>query len=164
LATRYAERADLAKYSLPAAVLAAIATADQDSALDAASQVADGYLGAKFVLPLTAWGEDLKRAVCDFAAWILIKRRGFSPQNADGGMIREAYDDSVEWFKGVAAGKVVPSSVRDSEPSGANNTTTGQIDTPFIVSPNQSGQVRSDDFWRDNNGDLSVGPSRRRGW
>lgn len=162
--SRYAERTHLTQFSLPAAALGGISTTDQDATLDAASDVADSYLGVIFKLPLLTWGDDLRRAVCDLASWMLIKRRGFSPQNADGGMIREAYDDAISWLERVAAGKAKPSGVTDSETSGVNSTVSGAVDSPFVVAPNQNGRVYEDDFWRDSNGALSVGPSRRRGW
>lgn len=160
---RYAERTHITQFSLPSAALSGISTGDQDAALDAASQVADSYLGAKFQLPLKTWGDDLRRAVCDVAAWMLIKRRGFSPQAADGGMIREAYDDGLRWLEQVAVGKVVPSGVTDSEATGANATVSGRADAPFVVSPASAPSSQSDGFWRKDDV-RSLGSKPGRGW
>ena len=110
----YATRDDLARLGLPPAVLSAIPTADQDAALEAASDLADSYLSARYTLPLVSWEDDLRRAVAHIAAYDLMVRRGFNPTGADE-QIRLRYEDAIRWLEGVARGLLHPQIV-DSSP------------------------------------------------
>jgi phage gp36-like protein len=54
-----------------------------ESHLDAASAQADLWLSSigGYTVPLSAWGEDLTRAVCEIAAFSLLKgHTGFNPE------------------------------------------------------------------------------------
>ena len=64
----YAERTHLAQWGLPSTALSAIPTGTQDAALASASAKADSYLRARYALPLSAWGNELRQAVCELAA------------------------------------------------------------------------------------------------
>ena len=110
----YATRVDLERLALPAAALAGIPAADQDAALEAASDLADSYLRARYTLPLVAWEDDLRRAVAAIAAYDLMVRRGFSPTGADE-QLRLRYEDALRWLERVAAGQLHPQIV-DSSP------------------------------------------------
>jgi phage gp36-like protein len=112
--TQYATRAELATFGLPSGWLEGVSESDQDAALLAASQLADGYLGQRYALPLSAWGSDIKRAVCHIASWDLMCRRGFDPENAADAAIRLRYTDALAWLKGIAAGTLTPTGVVDS--------------------------------------------------
>lgn len=162
--TRYAETADLTALSISAGALAGISAGDQQAALESESEYADSYLSKRFTLPLTSWGRDLKQAVCDLAAYRLMKRRGFNPEKNDAEQLRLAKKDAETWLEKVSTGKVNPMNVRDSSGQAANATTAGEADYPFVVQP-QEGSDSTDDFWH---GDESypggVGPSKRRGW
>lgn len=114
--TRYAERSDLTRFGLPAAALTNVATATQDAALDAASAVADGYLRGRFELPLTAWGDDLRRAICAIASWDLMTARGFDPNAGADEVLRQRYEDAIAWLKSIALGHVIPVDVVDATP------------------------------------------------
>lgn len=114
--TRYAERSDLPRFGLPAAALTGVSTATQDAALDAASVLADGYLRGRFELPLTAWGDDLRRAVCAVAAWDLMVTRGFDPNAGTDEALRLRYEDAIAWLKSIALGQVIPVNITDATP------------------------------------------------
>ena len=83
--TRYAETTDFARLGLPAAATTGIATASLNAALDAFGAVIGGYLQARgYTLPLTSWGDDLRRCNCLGAAWDVLRVRGYDPQaNSD---------------------------------------------------------------------------------
>jgi phage gp36-like protein len=92
-------------------------TAQQQAALDAANALADGYLGAKFRLPLTAWGKDLTQKVVAVARFELLMVRGFNPEGHAAEAIKIAYDAAIRWFEKIADGAITPT-VTDSGPAG----------------------------------------------
>ncbi len=122
----YADRTDLTRLGIAAAALTGVATAAQDAALEAASDVADGYMRGRYALPLTAWGDDLRRAVCAVAAWDLLTVRGFDPNRGGDIAVQERHNSALAWLKDVAAGRVVvsggnttPTATRHARASGA---------------------------------------------
>lgn len=113
----YATRAHLIQFGIRSGALTGIATGDQDAALEAASDLADSYLRARFTLPLAGWQDDLRRAVCNIAAYDLLSARGFNPDAGADVNVRARYDDAVRWLERIAAGQVTPD-VTDSGSSG----------------------------------------------
>lgn len=107
--TRYASTTNLTRLGLRSEALTGIATATQEAALDAASALADGYLRSRgYVLPLSAWSDDLTRVVAILAAFDLLVTRGFDPSSgADDVMLRRV-EMATSWLRDVAAGRVTP--------------------------------------------------------
>ena len=147
--SRYAIPTDLQSLSLTAAALTGISTDEQQAALDTASGVADGYLASRYALPITAYGQDLTRAVCNIAAYDLMSVRGYSPDGSNS-TIRDRYDDAIRWLERVAAGTVSPVGIADSSED-ASGSTSGQ----FVH------QARPSD---ENDGAFVVGAPVGRGW
>lgn len=117
MAVAYATRTDLTRFGVAAAALAGLTEATQDAALAAASALADGYIPRRFTPPLTAWGDDLKRAVAMIAAYDLLSGRGFDPRG--GGTdenIRLRYEDAMAWLRDVSRGFIDPRGVVDATP------------------------------------------------
>ena len=116
--TRYAETTDFARLGLPAAATTGIATASLNAALDAFGAVIGGYLQARgYTLPLTSWGDDLRRCNCLGAAWDVLRVRGYDPQANNDEAVRLGFEDAMRWLRDVAAGKVTPVGIVDSTPS-----------------------------------------------
>jgi phage gp36-like protein len=119
----YALVADLSQLSLPAVATKSLLSADIQAALDAASNTADGYMADALTLPIlpipnytgtgAAYLGDLKQAVCDIAAYRLMKRLGFKATGMND-ELRVAYDDAIAWLKGVGSGKINPPGLIDS--------------------------------------------------
>lgn len=89
--------------------------------LQSASGVIDGYLAARFILPLITWGEDLKRACSIIAAYDLMTVRGHSPHGPDENL-RLRYEDILRWLRDVSTGKIHPQvedSSTDEDPGGS---------------------------------------------
>ncbi len=161
----YAAIADLTSLSIPSGALTGISAADQLAALAAASRVADGYLGPRFHLPLTQWGEDLRQVICDIAAYRLMKRRGFSPESGDAEQLRDSYEDAVRWLEQVSKGMVTPNNVIDSDASGRNSTVAEPAPAPMVVQLHEAGTVEGDSFWGSTTtSGGGVGRPKRRGW
>jgi phage gp36-like protein len=111
----YATRTDLTTHGLSSAALGSISTTAQDAALDAASQVADSYLRARYGTPVTGYGTDLTRAVCSLAAWDLLSVRGFDPQRGGDESLRLRAEDALRWLRDVSAGKASLSGITEAE-------------------------------------------------
>lgn len=112
----YATTTDLARLGIAAAAIAAVSSTIQEAALEAASVVADGYLRSRYVVPLTAWGDDLTRNVVALAAWDILCNRGFDPNRGGDAAIESRAAEARSWLKDVSAGRVVL--------SGGNSTPT----------------------------------------
>lgn len=164
----YVTAQELTRLGIARAALTGVQTSDLQFALEAASRVADSYLTTKFVLPLTAWGDDLKQKVADIAAYNVMKVRGFDPQKGDAETLRDSFEDAMSWLKDVATGKARPTGVVDSSPGGENNTDAAgeSRQAPMVLQayPDQSSE--SEDFWGSSGSSSSgtTGTPRRRGW
>ncbi len=125
----YATRTKLTQLGLPTAALADVSTTDQDAALDGASGIADGYLRKRYSLPLATYGDDLTTHVCSIAAWLILKTRGFNPEDPADAAIRMGYEDAIEWLESVAAGDIDPQNVTDATPTTAKGVAQAWSDT-----------------------------------
>lgn len=79
-------------------------------ALVTASSIADGYLQRRFKMPISNWDFSLIKAVCDIAAFIIVQRRGYTPQNSKGYDLnfKESNDKAIEWLSDVGNRKIHP--------------------------------------------------------
>ena len=110
-------------------LLTNVPTATQDQHLLNASRVADSYIGSRYVLPLTGWGDDLRAAVCALAEYTIGGSKAFA---ADGGKtaLRQRYDDAIAWLVKVRDGAVIPSGLADSSTSSHSAGMTVYSDPP----------------------------------
>lgn len=133
----YATRTELVQLGIASAAISGISTTDQDAALEAASRKADSYLNSAFKLPITSWGADLKEAVCAIAAFILLKNRGFDPENPADAAIAKGNDDAMKWLRDIAEGKATPI-LTDSQTGGTADMQFG----PFVQTPDGDPEPR----------------------
>lgn len=124
----YATRADFELLGLPSDALDALdarAPGAVARALDAASALADGYLRARYVLPLAAFGDDLTQAVCAVAAESLMATLGLDPESPMATLLSRRAKDARRWFEMVAAKKIHPSITEGGAP----------VDGAVVISP-----------------------------
>ncbi len=69
------------------------------SALDAAASIVDGYVGAKYALPLQTVPQLLTEATCDIARFRL-----YADQAPE--IVRQRYVDAIKLLEGVSQGRV----------------------------------------------------------
>ena len=112
----YATPDDLDRLGLAALASESFTDEDKDRALLAATVEADGYLNARYALPLTAWGDDLRQHVVNIAAYRLLVRRGFSPVAAEDDTARNGLTDALAWLKAVKDERISPPDLVDSTP------------------------------------------------
>lgn len=115
--SQYATIADLGRWGAPAQSLASFDATAQNAALTAASGVADGFLAKRFTLPLSAWGDDLRKHVCWLAAFDLISGRGYREDSLGADSLEGRYDKAMTWLRGVALGTSEPQGITDATPS-----------------------------------------------
>lgn len=75
----YASIADLVKYGAPATAFASLTTDQKQSALDAAADLVDGFLRARYPLPLLSWDLSITRNTAIIATYDLLVTRGYNP-------------------------------------------------------------------------------------
>lgn len=140
----YATRTDIEQLGLPPDALDALDSRVPGSvarAIDAASTLADGYLRARYVLPLVAYGDDLTQSVCAVAAASLMTTLGLDPESPMATLIRERAKEARRWLEMVAAKKIHPSITEGGAP----------VDGAEVLSPPARG-------WDD------VSIEEKRGW
>jgi len=89
---------------------------EKAKALASASGEASGYLNARYTLPLTAWGDDLRQHVVNIAAYRLLVRRGWSPVAPEDDTVRTGYTDALAWLAKVKDERISPPDIVDSTP------------------------------------------------
>lgn len=103
----YAALADLAELGIVSGAIASLSSGTRQEALDRASAELDGYLAARFALPLSSpYPTELLRRTVDVAVYLLMRHRGFNPDAANDQLIVKGYDDAIAWARGVARGEV----------------------------------------------------------
>lgn len=130
---RYCTQTELVRYGIRAEALRNISSDELDSAIDAASDEMDGYLGSRYVLPLAAWESDVRMHCARLAVYTLIVVRGFNPGRAGDEQLRLQREDAIAWLVRVSNGSVVPR-VTDAS-AGA---TEGKVSGGVHVSSNES--------------------------
>lgn len=123
---RYCTTAELALYGVRAEALRAISEDDQNAAIDAASDEIDGYLGARYVLPLTAWESDLRKQCARLAVYQLMVAQGFNSSRAGDEQFEAQNELAISWLKAVSNGSVVPR-VTDSSQGPAPGKVSGGV-------------------------------------
>lgn len=114
--TVYAGPSDITRFVATAAGLDGVATAAQvDACLSAADEV-DGYLNARYTMPLTSWGDDLRRQAAAVAAAVVFNVRGANPDGPDA-LIYDARSRALQWLDRVQAGRLAPPGLVDSTPT-----------------------------------------------
>lgn len=133
--TRYADTTDLTRLGLPSAALTGVSTQTQEDALDAASAYADSYLRARYVVPFTTWGDDLRQAVAAIAAETLLTTRGFSPAAGRDDVVSARADRARSWLRDVSSGRAHVSGGA-TEPASTRHARAG---APRVTSSNLRG-------------------------
>ncbi len=132
----YATIEDFQTAGLPPSATSGVSFDVIQKALQRASDLASSYLRDRYNLPLRcgssrACGYDgsLVEAVVDVAAWYVMKRRGFDPRLGADTVIRQGYDDALEFLKRVANGqsqlRVCESPVPSQQPQVSSNVPRG---------------------------------------
>jgi phage gp36-like protein len=114
----YATSTDFDRFGIrPEALPQSITAQDKDAAISAASGRADSYLGARFRLPISAWGDDLRQAVCAIAAFELVASQvGFNPEAGHNMVLVTRKEDAIRWFEQVSRGHVTPAGIVETPP------------------------------------------------
>lgn len=136
MSAAYCTVAEITTLGINPEALRALDVPVKQAAIDWASDVMDGYIGAQFVLPLKNWGLDVRGCCARLAAIRLMQARGASPEDTD--RIDEMLDREYRWLKGAASGTPALQ-VIDSSPDGKLGVPSSQ---PRIVSASSRGFSR----------------------
>lgn len=119
----YASADNLTLTGMPAAALAKVDAAALPEALAQASEFIDSYIRARYTLPLSEWGGDLRRACIIVAVYDLLSLRGYTPQGENDNF-RLRYLDVVKWLEGVRDEEIHPAGIVDSTPDESEESAT----------------------------------------
>jgi phage gp36-like protein len=137
----YATIEDFQQAGLPGGALGSVTKTDQKWALERASAIASTYVGDKYTMQITPpYDQALVDAVCQIAAWRLLVRRGFNPQNDGDGLVRQGYLDAIKWLERVANGQA-RLSVQEPTPSLQPNVSSNDV-RGYSPDPNVSNAPR----------------------
>ena len=125
---QYATVDDLKKFGIPKPAADFFGTSAMDSALQAASSIADSYLASQFVLPLTSWDASLRLQVCNIATYLLYNQFGFSNDKPGDELAKRRYTDALAWLEKVQESKIEPQFTDSS------GVTSGEAAGAFVVS------------------------------
>jgi phage gp36-like protein len=122
----YAAPEDFDRFGIrPSALPSSITRADKQAAINAASDRANGYLGARFRMPIIDWGDDLRQAVCAIAAFELVSAQvGFNPEAGHNLVLINRKDDALRWLEQVARGHITPLIIDTSPPAASISRVT----------------------------------------
>lgn len=112
--------ADLALLGISDEVTSAIATDKLEALLAAASETAAGILqsSGRIKLPLSAWGMDIRAAVCRLVAWDVMRVLvGHNPDDPNNFVWTKAADEGTAYLEKVARGFIVPVGLVDATPT-----------------------------------------------
>lgn len=106
MATSYATISDFESAGLPLSALGSVSRLDVLRQLERDSAFALTYIGDKYTAPISPpYDPALVDAVCRIAAWHLLCRRGFSPENPGDQVVRQGFLDARDWLMRVANGQ-----------------------------------------------------------
>jgi phage gp36-like protein len=107
---------DLGRCGLPRSVIDdRITKSAQADACIRVSDEADGYLGARYTLPMLAWDDGLRGHGAAMAVRYGFDACGWQPEGPDA-VIEAAFDRGLAWLKRLADGKLEPPGMVDSTP------------------------------------------------
>lgn len=138
MGTLYCEAEDIGRFAVNREVYEDLAETEQlDPPIRSASALMDGYLRARFTLPLVTWSDELRECCAVLAAYAIITTRGLKPgENIEDKPIYLRWKFWIEWLKALAAGNIVP----DVTDSGSDPTpATSGIRAPSVSSNESRG-------------------------
>lgn len=139
-APMYCAQADL---TVPDRALSSFTSDQKDAAIAKASSMADDSIAmGGGDLPIVAPSGSLKQYVAQIATYLLMSKRGYTPESGNTDQIYQGYKDAMKWLDEVAAGKKKPSVTYASGDGRdeAAGTTVKQL--PFVTYPTRGGGGR----------------------
>lgn len=111
--SQYATTTDLQNLAITPAAAGRFGATAMTAQLQAASSIADGYIGGQFALPLQVnpqgWDMSLTLIVCNIAAKLLYNQFGYGPGQANvDELIERRFTESIDWLIEIRDKKVQP--------------------------------------------------------
>lgn len=104
--TLIATLADLYTHGTSAASLSALTSDQHQAGLNSSADEAMGYFASRGNLPLVSWGTDLTEKVCHMAAYALLSRVGYNPDDGADKNIKLRRDDAITYLLRYSRGEI----------------------------------------------------------
>lgn len=132
----YATATEIQANSITPAVAQRFGLTAIESAINAASSIADSYIVAQFTLPLKTspqgWDASLTLAVCNIATYLLFCQFGFNPNAAADKFIEDRYNRAISWLEQIRDEKIFPTW---TDSGGAGPGTNAALESgPYVIS------------------------------
>jgi len=102
VATQYIVPSDIATWGVNGAALTGIPFAEQTLVCQSVSAEADASFRARYNLPLTGWGDDVRACLARIAAYELLVIRGFNPELGAYSNLAMRAEASRTWLRAIA--------------------------------------------------------------
>ena len=135
----FATPTDFANLAGPPALVNSFTSAQITAALASAASEITGSLLSRWQMPLLQWGQDLVRFNVDIAIYLLMKQRGFNPNNPAETVYMDTYASIKKTLNDIANNRYTPDQIQDS--SGAPPFANSPQATPNTVSPTTGTQL-----------------------
>jgi phage gp36-like protein len=120
----------MTELGLPGKAISSMPSWTVDRALAARSIWLDGYLGARYPVPLTAWSDDVRSCVCAMTAFDLLTTLGFNPEDPGDQAVLSRCKMWERWALNVAEGIVMPAGLTGTSAASTIGPTDAQSDEP----------------------------------
>lgn len=121
--SQYGTTTDLQSLAITAAAATRFGSTAMNAQLQAASSIADGFIGGQFLLPLQVspqgWDMSLTLWVCNIAAKLLYDQFGYNPGAPVDQLIERRYREAIEHLGMVRDKKIQP--LWTSDPTAAKS-------------------------------------------
>lgn len=118
----YCTPTDLVTFVAPSAAWGTITATEKADAILSATSLVNSYLQARYDLPLSAWGRDIRRATAILAGYDLLLTRGLFRDESQKQNLQLQYEQVIKWLEAVRDGRTTPDGLVDSTPTVTEGT------------------------------------------
>lgn len=118
----YCTPTDLVTFVAPSAAWGTITATEKADAILSATAMVNSYLQARYDLPVSAWGRDIRRAAAILAGYDLLLTRSLFRDDTQRANLQLQYEQVIKWLEAVRDGQATPDGLVDNTPTVTNGS------------------------------------------